>query len=232
MRTLALAAIVGVAGLAFGGVAAAQPYADPNGRITFDKPAGWTVSVEHSADFSYIIAGNANNECQFVAQPNSHSANANPWDVRRTGGEDTQFQESNWLALANSVRPIFPGNSARFVSRSLDSSSYWPVQRAELQSPDRVVHAGMQTRPGMDLIGFCMTYGGDDPVATYDAVLRSMGHPGDDALQAAITAHDNARAAQAAQPAAPAPAQAAAPPAVEHGVNGHDRREGPTLHPN
>lgn len=231
MRTLALAAIVGVAGLAFGGIAAAQPYTDPNGRITFDKPAGWTVSVEHSADFSYIIAGNANNECQFVARPNAVSAAANPWDVRRTGGEDTQFQEANWLRVANSIAPIFPGNSAHFISRSVDTSSYWPVQRAELQSPEHQVHAAIQIRPGIDLMGFCMTYGGNDPVATYDAVLRSMGHPGDDALQAAITAHDGERAAQqAAQQAAPA--QPAAQPAEEHGTHSRDHREGPTLHPN
>lgn len=223
MRTLALAAAIVVA---MGGVAAADTWSDPNGRFTFDKPNGWTVSVEHSQNYSYVIAGNANNECQFVAKPNPNSANSHPWDVRRTAAMDADgpFTEQSWTALGNSISPIFPNNSAHFVSRSVDTSGFWPVQRAELQSPQRPVHAAIQLRPGMDLNGFCMTYDGAEPTAVYDHVLSSMGTASDAELQAAITQHEADRGASqsatAQQPAAAAAQQQPAPPGERHGRRG------------
>lgn len=237
MRAVALAAVFAVA---MSGVAAAQTWTDPNGRFTFDKPAGWTVSVEHSQGFSYVIAGNANNECQFVAKPNPNSASANPWDVRRTASMDADgpFTEQSWTALANSISPIFPNNSAHFVSRSVDTSGFWPLQRAELTSPQRPVHAAIQIRPGMDLNGFCMTYDGAEPTAVYDHVLASMGTANDAQLQAAITEHEaNRTAAQAAADEQRAQQQAQQrnqqtqqqAQQNSHGFNGHDSREGASL---
>jgi hypothetical protein len=224
MRTLALAAVLVAA---MGGVAAADTWTDPNGRFTFDKPAGWTVSVEHSQNYTYVIAGNANNECQFVAKPNPNSASSNPWDVRRTAAQDADgpFTEQSWVTLGNSISPIFPNNSAHFVSRSVDTSGFWPVQRAELQSPQRPVHAAIQLRPGMDLNAFCMTYDGAEPMDVYNRVLNSVGTANDAQLQAAITQHDADRGANQAAAAQQAPAQQQPtaqepPPGERHGRRG------------
>lgn len=215
MRAFALAALVGV-GLYAGGVAEARPWTDPAGRLTIDVPAGWTVDSRRTDGVSYVIAGNANNECQFVATPNPSSANASMDALRRTALNDAQFGDTAWLGFANSVTPVFPNNSAVFISRTRDETGAWPVQRAELQSPRRQVHAGFQLRPGMDLLGLCMTYDGADPTAIYDNVLRTMGHPNDAQfiVQGETQAAERA-AAEAAAAAAAAVAAAAAPPANE-----------------
>ncbi len=207
MRAFALAAMVGV-GLFAGGVGEARPWTDPAGRLIIDVPAGWTVDSRRTEGISYVIAGNANNECQFVATPNPNSASSSMDAIRRTILNDAQFGDAAWLAIANPITPVFPNNSAVFVSRSRDDAGVWPVQRADLQSPRRLVHAGFQLRPGMDLLGLCMTYDGADPTAIYDNVLRTMGHPNDAQFQA----QGETQAAERAAAEAAAAAAAAAPP--------------------
>lgn len=204
MRTLALVAIIG-AGFSLGGVAAARPWTDPAGRLTIDVPASWVVSSERTDGFSYVVAGNANNECHFLSVPNTSSASARVDTVRRTILNDAQFDEAAWLRMANAISTLFPNNSASFVSRSRDDSGAWPVQRAELQSPERPVHAGLQLRPGFDVSGYCLTYGGADPIAVYDGVLRTMGHPNDAEFLALGAQQEAERAAATAAPPAPPP---------------------------
>src|SRR5262249_52543175 len=117
MRALAYAAIFGV-GLMAAGVAAADTWTDPAGRFTFDLPHSWRVSPMSSAGHTYIKAGDADHECQIVATPNTVTAQSSPEMVRRAGGDDTQFTQESWLRLANSITPVFPSNSAQFISRS------------------------------------------------------------------------------------------------------------------
>ena len=214
MRAFALAAMIGV-GLSVGGVAEARPWTDPAGRLSIDVPAGWVVDSRQTEGVSYVIAGNANNECQFVATPNTNSTGASMDAIRRTILNDAQFTDVIWLGLVNGVASVFPNNSAVFVSRSRDEAGAWPVQRAELQSPRRLVHAGLQLRPGMDLLGLCMTYDGADPTAIYDNVLRTMGHPNDAQFQAQGETQAAERAAAAAAAAATAAAAPPPPPANE-----------------
>jgi|CXWL01.1.fsa_nt_gi hypothetical protein len=216
MRTLALAAVIGV-GFTMAGVAAARPYTDPAGRITFDAPANWPVTVEPAQGFSYIIAGDDDNECRFIAKPNPATAASTPYDVRRAAADDAQFTQETWLALANSLRPVFPNNSAVFLSKSRDDTGFWPMQRAELDSPGRhvQVHAGIQIRPGFDLTGLCINYTGEAPMQTFDAVLRSMGHPNDATFRAEAERQMAERDERIAANAATATANAAAATAAE-----------------
>lgn len=203
MRAFALAAFVGL-GLAT--AAEARPFTDAAGRLVIDVPANWVVTDRRNPSLTHVIAGNANNECVFVVTPNANTAAATVSTVRRTLLNDEQFTEAFWVQSANGVRSVFPDNSAAFISRTRDDAGPWPVQRAELRSPERQVHAGLQLRPGLDIVGYCMTYGGADPVAVYDQVLRTMGHPNDAALLAQGEAEAAERAArEAAAAAAPAP---------------------------
>lgn len=195
------AAMAGV--LALAGAAEARTWTDPAGRFSFDAPAGWTVQQRRGATpadtFSHIIAGTANNECQFLAIDNATSAAASPDTVRAQSGEPARFTEAVWLSALNSIRNVFPNQSAQLVSQSIDTSGAWPIQRAEARSPERAVHAAMQLRPGVEIIVACMTFGGADPTELYDRVIRSVAHPNDAAWAAAA-------AAPAATPAAtPAP---------------------------
>lgn len=201
MRALAISVLIGVGMMAFG-VASARVWTDPSGRLSFDAPSGWTVSIEPSEGLTYVIAGTADNECQFLSTPNPRTTAASPVALHNSITNDEQFSETMWLQAANSVRSIFPNNSAVFVSRSRDDSGFWPMQRAELRGNDGAVHAGLQVRPGFDILGFCLTYSGTDPVALYDQVLHSMGHPNDAAFRAdaeRATAEAEAQAAAEVQ---------------------------------
>lgn len=208
MRALALAAILGVGMTAT--PALARPWTDPAGRITIDVPAGWVVTSERTEGFSHVIAGNANNECQFVATPNANSANSSADAIRRAAQNDAQFADELWISMGNAMPGVFPASSASVTSRSRDDAGFWPVQRALMQSSERAVHGGLQLRPGMDIRGFCLTYGGAEPLETYNQVLRTMGHPNDATFQADAERQAAERAARetaATAAAATAPQQ-------------------------
>lgn len=196
MRNLALAAVVGI-GLAAGGVASARPWSDPNGRVMFETPNSWVMSVERSEGQTIVIAGDANNECYVLAVPNPGSSTASVDAVIRTAGNDTQFGEPQWLAMANALGPMFPGQSAQFVSRTSEPGDPWPIQRASLISPQRPVMGALQLRPGMDIMAFCWSYGGPDATGVFENFFRSISHANDATWESQIT--------PPAPPAAPAP---------------------------
>lgn len=199
MRLWALAAVCSAA-LLSAGVASAEQWSDPNGRLTFEQPRGWSTQVRRAPEgMTAIVTGTADQECQIISQPNASTAARSPEAVNAAVANDEQFTPAQWANVANGWRSIFPDNSANVLSRSSETSGPWPIQRAEIQSPERLVHAGLQMRPGFDIVAMCMTYSGADATSTYDAVIRSIGHPNDAAWAAA------AAAAAAAGPA-PAPA--------------------------
>ena len=214
-----LFALVALAGLTIAGAAYARVWTDPGGRMTFDAPNGWATTVERtsSPENVYVISGSASNECHFVSQPSPSTATASADQVRQAGLDESRFQQDFWLQTATGMPQLFPGGSAQFVSRSLDTSGFWPIQRADLQSPERLIHMTLQLRPGITLMTMCMTYSGGDPVAQYETVSRSLGHPNDAAWRT------EAEAAEAARTAA-ATAAAAAPPAQEPQQEGRRRR--------
>jgi hypothetical protein len=184
MRTRALAAAI--AALAVIGVADARPWADPAGRFTFDAPQGWSVNQPQSnnASMTYVIAGNANNECQFLAVANAQTASA-PANAIRTQGANA-FTNEMWTRALGSFADIFRnGATPEISSTSVDTSGAWPIQRAEARAGERPVHGAIVVRPGVDVFVACLTYGGTEPIALYDQVIRSVGHPNDAAWAAA-----------------------------------------------
>lgn len=206
MRVLALAAIIGLGLCA--SAADARVYTDPAGRIVFDTPTNWPVGPLSAPEgISYIIAGNDDNECHFVVRARAETAAATPYNIFRTLSDDTRFNEAFWLAQANSVPRLFPGNSAVLISHARDDSGFWPLQRAEFDSPSKGKHiyAGFQMRPGVEMLGLCLSYEGTAPTAAFDAALRSMAHPNDAAFRASAEEQIAARAAAQAPQPAPAP---------------------------
>lgn len=200
MRLKALAAVAVCIGLSMG-VASARPYNDPQGRVTFDNPAGWSTIASRNVNqsqYSYLITGTANNECQVAAIPNPATASHTPASVNTNAADITRFSNEVWTTSLNRFGEVFANNSAQVQSTSTDTSGFWPIQRAEVQSSEHLVHAAMEFRPGLEIVVMCLTYGGADPVSTYDAFIHSVGTPHDAEWQAAA----------AAAPAAPAPAPA------------------------
>ncbi|GIK50745.1 MAG: hypothetical protein KJZ75_15115 [Hyphomonadaceae bacterium] len=176
MRTLALAAVMGAGLVCAAGTAAAEPFNDPQGRITFEAPRGWTVERQNATNQTVVLMFNASNDCYIFSVPNPSSANASPSAVVRSAS--TPVATESWTNTANSISDFFPNQSAQLVSQSVDASGFWPIQRAELTNGSRSVFGALTLRPGFDLIAFCAaTRGGS--ASDYDALFRSLGHAND-----------------------------------------------------
>jgi hypothetical protein len=197
MRAIALAAIVGAA---LTGVAAAETWTDPAGRLTFNKPPGWQVENQgSSAQQTTVLAFNASNDCYFYGLTNPATANASPDAARRTA----QMTNENWIAAASAGalrRDFFPSGAPQLVSSSVDTSGFWPIQRAEFQGARRVF-AAVQVRPGFELRAFCAATSGGS-AATFDPIFTSLGHPNDATWQAQAQDQAAQREAQAQAAAA------------------------------
>lgn len=180
MRKRMLAAMAVFMGLAGG--ALAEPWSDPSGRLSFNRPVEWSVNQEFGdapADaYTYVIVGDASNECHMMAQPNPGTATASADAVRRANADQARFTPALWTQIANGVGNIFPNRSASVLSNTAEGAQ-WPIQRADIQSAQRLVRASMQIRPGTDILVFCMSYDGTDRTDLFDSLIRSVGHPND-----------------------------------------------------
>jgi hypothetical protein len=217
MRTLALAAAIGV-GLFAGGPAFAEQWNDPNGRLTFNAPSGWMVRPQPSTGQTVVMAFNPSNDCFVFSAPNPGTANSSANAVRNS---TTPLPADGWVQAASRVRDFFPaGSTPALVSQSVDTSGFWPVQRAELSGGPKTVYGAIMARPGVEIRAFCA---GADSAGAYDSLFASLGHPNDAAWQQA--ASEQASQAAAAQAAAPAPAQQEQTQEEQQPAEENNRRE-------
>ena len=205
MRAIALAAFMGAA---LTGVAAAETWTDPNGRLTFEKPSGWGVETAgNTPNGTAVLTFNASNDCFLFGLVNPQSANRTVNDARNATAAMTPEQ---WTAAASAGqmrRDFFPNGSGAPVNTSVDTSGFWPVQRAQFQGA-RTVFAAIETRPGFELRAFCAPTNGDSSAA-FEQILASLGHPNDASWEAqgSQAAAERQAAAEAAAAAAAAQAQ-------------------------
>lgn len=178
MRKLALAAICG-AGLMAAGVAAAEQYNDPNGRLTFNAPSGWRVQPRASGGQTVVLAFNATNDCYFFGADNPSTANSSAEAAMNTRDP---IDAQAWVTYASPIRDFFDGSPATLVAQSVDTSGTWPVQRAELRGPSKTVYGAVLIRPGVEIRAFCS---GSSNAAAYDSIFASLAHPNDAAWQQA-----------------------------------------------
>lgn len=185
MRKIALAAVIAAGLVALPTAATAQTYTDPDGRITFETPRGWTVDRQNSPNQTVVLMFNARNDCYLFGIPNPRTADASPSAVVRS--TSTQIGADAWTSAANSITDFFPNNSAQLVSQSVETSGFWPVQRAEFSNGSKTVFGALTLRPGFDLMAFCAATSGGSAEA-YDSLFRSLGHPNDDQWEASAPA--------------------------------------------
>ena len=105
MRMLALTAAIGV-GLTVGGIAFAEQWNDPNGRLTFNAPPGWRVQPRNAQGQTAALAFNPTNDCYLfgVSNPNNagnaaatRNATTSPLVPRLT--TETPRQGDSWAAI-------------------------------------------------------------------------------------------------------------------------------------
>lgn len=185
MRKIALVAVIGAGLVCAAGSAAAEPFNDPAGRITFEAPRGWTVERQNAPNQTVVLMFNASNDCYIFSVPNPGSANASPGAVVR--GNSQPIAASAWVNAANSIRDLFPGNSASVTSQSVDTSDFWPVQRAELTNGSKAVFGAITARPGFEMMAFCASTGAPN-AAAYAPIFSSLGHPNDATWEAQAAA--------------------------------------------
>lgn len=194
MRAFALAAVIGV-GMTFTGVAAANPYSDAN--ISFATPSGWNVERLGADSSVGVLSFNASNDCFFFGIPNPNTATSSAEAARNS---TNPMSQSEWITAASAAqmrRDFFP-SGATVVSSSVDTSGFWPVQRAQLQG-SKTVQAAIQVRPGYELRAFCAGS------ANFDQIFSSVAHPNDATWRTQAESASGDRAArQAAQEAAAA----------------------------
>lgn len=207
MRAAALAAIVG-ASLFVAAPALAGPWNDPAGRVNFTAPNGWQVEPTSTATTTTVLTFDGGHDCFVIGKANSVTQRSSPGAVVRSTSQP--MAQNDWVATANSIRDLFPNNSARVTSQTVDTSGFWPVQRAQLQSSRGVVFAAIQSRPGVDLMAFCAALDGAG-TSVFDTVFASVSHPNDAAWQAAATPP----AAPAVPAATPAPTEPPATPPAQ-----------------
>ena len=192
MRTLALAAVLGV-GLLSAGVAAAEQFSDPNGRLTFNAPSGWRVQPRANASGqTVVLAFNASNDCYFFGADNPGTASSSPEAAHNTRDP---IAAQAWVTYASPIRDFFDGSPATLVSQSVDTSGFWPVQRAELRGPTKTVYGAVLIRPGVEIRAFCS---GATSAATYDSIFSSLAHPNDAAWEQAAETQETSRESAAA----------------------------------
>ena len=124
MRNFALAAAVGM-GLSLG-VAHAEQWTDPSGRVTFNKPSGWQADPAGSqASQTVVLLFNASNDCYVFGAPNPATANSSPDAARNT---TAPISADAWAQSASAIRDFFPaGSTPQVTSQTVDTSGFWPV---------------------------------------------------------------------------------------------------------
>lgn len=225
LRALALGLALAIAAAP----AMAETWTDPQGRFSFDKPAGWPAEapVDRGAATELVI-GAADYECWFYYVSRPESAGTNPDAFVRANAAPLTAEQ--WAASTRPFAPMRPAPGAlggpTASDISVDTSGYFPRQRAVLQNGDRRVSAGLTVRPGAEIWTLCLSYDSTDRTATFNQVINSVGTPQDAALAEAGAAAAAARAAAAAAAAAQPPAgqQPATPPPPERRGRGGARQ--------
>jgi hypothetical protein len=160
--------------------------------LTFNAPSGWRVQPQRGSGPTIVLAFNPANDCYFFGLPNPATANSSA-DAARNA--TTPLAADAWVSAASPLRDFFDGAPPVLVSQTVDTSGFWPVQRAELRGPTRTVYGAILARPGAEIRAFCS---GASSAAAYDSIFASLGHPNDATWQSQASEQVSEREAAAA----------------------------------
>lgn len=181
---------------------------EPQNRFTIDAPKNWPADFDTSGSGRTAILVGVDPECQFHTVNDASSAVVTPDAIRTTWSQP--IGAARWQTALSPFRgPIFGDAGATLTLRdeSVDTSGYFPIQRAVAEGNGKTVTVAVFPRPGFVVYGLCRNWDRDPQPATYEALFRSLKTPQDAALAAAGDAAEAERQARAAD----AQAKAAAP---------------------
>ncbi|MCR6646441.1 MAG: hypothetical protein NVV62_18955 [Terricaulis sp.] len=179
MRKLALTAAIALSAAALATTASARPWNDT--RLVIDVPSGYTVvdgTHQTTADRSYVEIAAPDDDCAFYSTdaqiPNVELA-------RSAILEETRFSNEYLGQVANMFPGLVPdGTPATVTSNTVETNGPWPIRRISYRAGDRVTHAAIQWRPGLQLIAMCSRYqGAESAPSRYDSIFRAIAHPND-----------------------------------------------------
>jgi len=184
-QRLAACVLVIAGALAMAAPASGQGWSDSQGRLSFTIPdrGGWATEGD-ARDLRgqgggsvgvTVTVSNASDRCHIQSQERGGAA-ASVADIRRAYG--VVLPADFWAGIAPIAASVTgsPGQTATFQGATLDSSGFWPVNRATYTVGDLTVHVSVQGRPDKELRSFCHTWEpGDQPnTAAYDAFVASI----------------------------------------------------------
>lgn len=185
--------------------AGAKTYTDPGNRFSFQYPASLSADVTDRPNQPLnILVGVADYECQIFAVNRPETADKSADTIVRSYSapvpNDVWKRSMDGFALY--------GRKGAIQSATVDTTGFWPVQRAEILTDENKPAVGtLQARPGVDVWHFCTSFDGRDHTAFYNQLISTFAGPNDAALQAQAEAE---RAERTARQAAAEEAQKAA----------------------
>lgn len=189
---------------------ATKTFTDTQNRFSFSYPA--SLPVETTANPNQpvnILVGAADYECKMFIIERPENASASPDAVVRA--YSNVIAADAWKRTADGFN--IDRKQATVQATSVDTSKFWPVQRADMRtSGGRPLLAALHARGGFEVWQFCTDYDNRDHAAVFNQIITSFSTPNDAALQSQAEANVAAREAQKAAADAAAAAAAAAQP--------------------
>lgn len=196
VQVFALAATIAMGAMA-GATNAQQSmdtFHDPQGRLTFSYPHGWTFRERPSETDGAVrvFAGSGDFECQVWSLPTPSTAHDTAEASKQRYTRPRTAKQ--WQDMVAPL-PAFSGAEVQVTDQSVDASGAWPVERVTLHGGGQDVRGTFQGRPGLELLSLCASFDGQDRTTIFTQIEASI---------------DGGNTAPATS-ATPAPAGAAAP---------------------
>ncbi len=185
------------AALMLGGAAFAQTmgtFTDPANTFSFQRPSNWPVDrmSDSSEAVGHYAAGLADAECNFYSIARPSTAERSVASVKAAFSQPMTAEQ--WAQVTSSIRTFREGGQMQ--TQSVDTSRFFPVQRATILAGSDTVQSAIHARPGREIWVFCQSYDSRDRTEIFNNIINSVTTPRDAELEASAASPAPAPAPQ------------------------------------